>query len=342
MIGSLAIIGIPGQTVGAANPGKYAINQKSLSGVSLLPDAQQTLMDGNIEQNDTHTMLTFTKRLVEPGEISIIADSTTTNNFLAAAGTDIDILGFHVVRGNVGLGLSQCTSEGVAASSVQAAPETDPMKSSFKAHGWMAVIAWGILVPVAIGNSLCRHLIPGKGIWFQAHRALNSMAIALTIISFGVVVNAVQKSSTVPDHFKSDPGALGKHKTIGLVVFLLSLLQGIGGVMRPHLPETEGEKKTSARTVWEFAHKGSGYALLAMAWYQCYTGLANSYLQRFPDSQDYSDVFWGVVGAISGIAIVGALTRFVMPPPVAAPLPKSEDKDDHNDAPSGYVDVASA
>jgi Eukaryotic cytochrome b561 len=331
MIGALSIIGIPGQPVDTTNPGKYMMNGKIVSAVSLLPTAQQTIMGGNIEQNDTHTVLTFTKRLVEPGEISIIADSSTPNNFLAAAGSDSDVLGFHVKRGNVGLGLSPCTSEGVADASVQAAPATDSMQSSFKAHGWMACIAWGILVPIAIGNSLCRHLIPGQGIWFQAHRALNSMAIVLTIISFGIVVNAVEKSSTVPDHFKPQEGSLGKHKTIGLVVFLLSLLQGIGGVMRPHLPETDGEKKSSVRTIWEFAHKGSGYAILAMAWYQCHSGLAYSYLARFPDADDYSNVFWGVVGAISAIAVVGALSRFVMPP-AAAPVPTSEPKDDDADA----------
>ncbi|CAB9496618.1 Eukaryotic cytochrome b561 [Seminavis robusta] len=324
MIGSLAVIGVPGQPVGPSNPGKYILNAKSPGGAELLPDSQQTIMDGNIVQNETHTVMTFTKRLTEPGEIEIIADTQFLNNFLAAAGIDNDSIGFHISRGATQLGLAPCTETGIAEAASVEQEDRPKMRKSFAAHGWLACIAWGILVPIAIGNSLCRHLIPVQGLWFEIHRAFNSLAILLTLITFVIVVNAVEKSSSNPDHFQSTDGALGKHKTIGLVVFILSLIQGIGGLMRPHLPKknddgTDAEPKSPIRTLWEFVHKGSGYAILAMAWYQCHSGLVKNgaYLARFPQDDDYSDVFWGVTGAISAIVFVGALTRFAMPPPAA-------------------------
>ena len=136
----------------------------------------------------------------------------------------------------------------------------------------------------------------------------------MTIIAFAIVVNAVQKTRIDPEHFQSN--ALGKHKTIGLVVFILSLIQGIGGLLRPHLPTknddgTDAEPKTAVRVAWEFAHRGSGVAILAMAWYQCHSGL-KAYASIFI-AKDYTDLFWGVTGAISAICVVGGLTRFIVP-----------------------------
>jgi len=157
MVGSFAVIGLPDQPVGESNPGKYFLGAQSVGGVTLTD--QQTILDGNIVQNDTHTVLTFTKLLTEPGEIAI--DPSGTNFFLAAGGAQNE-LGFHAVRGTVGLPLSPCTAEGGGVAGAAIEFNSDQMEGHFRAHGWMAAIAWGILVPLAIGNSLCRHLIPGS------------------------------------------------------------------------------------------------------------------------------------------------------------------------------------
>ena len=174
-----------------------------------------------------------------------------------------------------------------------------------------------------------------QGLWFEMHRGLNTLAIVMTIIAFAIIVNELEKNTPDPDHFQpiDGGGAIGKHKTIGLVVFILSLLQGIGGVLRPHLPEKndDGSNATpvsSVRVFWEFAHKLSGVAILAMAWYQCHSGLV-TYANNFA-ADDYSDVFWGVTGAISAIGVVGGLTRFVIPQPEGhSPVPKEEEEDEH-------------
>ena len=156
MVGSLAVIGLPDDIVNPANPGKYDLGGQSVSAVTLTD--QQTLLDGNIVQNDTHTVLTFTKLLVEPGEIEINPEGD--NFFLVASGSGND-LNIHLQRAAAGVRLAPCTAEsGGAAGGAQAL--VDPRRTShYKAHGWMAAIAWGVLVPLAIANSLCRHLIPG-------------------------------------------------------------------------------------------------------------------------------------------------------------------------------------
>ena len=170
-----------------------------------------------------------------------------------------------------------------------------------------------------------------QGLWFEVHRAFNSLAIALTIIAFALVVNALNATQVEPNHFQplEGRGSIGKHKTIGLVVFILAIIQGVGGIMRPHLPDknddgSDVEPKSSVRVIWEFVHKGSGYAILAMAWYQCHSGL-KLYAQNF-QADDFTDVFWGVTGAIAAIAFVGALTRLVMPEePKPMPVSTKED-----------------
>jgi hypothetical protein len=55
-------------------------------------------------------------------------------------------------------------------------------------HGTCATLAWAILVPLAIGSLLLRHFIgnvfpQNVGLWFELHRALNILAILLTIIA---------------------------------------------------------------------------------------------------------------------------------------------------------------
>jgi hypothetical protein len=176
MVGSLAVIGFPDEGISSTNPGKYFLGGQSPSAVTLTD--QQTILDGNIEQNDTHTVLTFTKVLSEPGEIPI--DPNGRNFFLAAAGIQ-NSLDFHAVRGVVALTLAPCTAEGgglgLAADEIQ----TDNKESSFKAHGWMACLAWGVLVPLAIGNSLCRHLIPGK-VHGRNNRYLHHGLVATAVV----------------------------------------------------------------------------------------------------------------------------------------------------------------
>ena len=311
MTGSLAVVGLPDQPPSATNPGKYDMTSTSTSGVTLVEDAQQTLVDATVVQNETHTVLTFSKYLQEEGDLVSI-DPAGSNFFVVAAGYS-NSLGPHLHRAAVGLTLAPCqhgalvsntTTSGVVQVTI------DNKQSLFQAHGVMAALAWGILAPLAIANVMCRHLIPGAGMWFQLHRGLNGVVLVLTIVSFALVVKAFNDLSAggSANHFESNPGAMGKHRTIGLVVFILVILQSIGGMMRPHAaqkasPGKVAEKPTTLRVMWEYGHRLSGMALLAMAWYQCHSGFV-LYAQRFVED-DYTGIFWAITGAISGMAVLG-------------------------------------
>jgi hypothetical protein len=192
--------------------------------------------------------------------------------------------------------------------------------------------------PIAISNSLCRHLIPVDGLWFQIHRTLNVLVLITTVIGFAIVVNAIEESRLEPDHFESTEGVMNKHKTIGLVVFILVIVQAIGGAMRPHLPAAStGEDKSTVRILWEFAHKVSGYLILAMAWYQCHSGLV-LYARIFVEDETHTNIFWGIVGAISGIALVGFLTRFIFPPDSRSTTSSSRNGSTDNNKKPGQPD----
>ncbi|CAB9505014.1 Eukaryotic cytochrome b561 [Seminavis robusta] len=300
----LAVIGEPDEPEGPSNPGK-----RNLAGFDTTANAltdQQTLMNHSIFQNDTHTVLEFSKYLKEDGEIEI--NPSGTNFILVAAGIS-NAFGSHRYRASVGLVFQPCV-EGQLASNVTAAGavsiEFDDKKRFFKVHGIMAAIAWGLLAPLAIANSMCRHLIPKQGLWFEAHRGFNIMVFVLTVIAFAVVVKALEDTSGGnADHFKPREGALGKHHTIGLVVFILVIVQCIGGMMRPHLP-SPGEKPSAIRVMWEFGHKGCGISLLAMGWYQCHSGLV-LYARRFTNEEDYVGVFWGITATIAAIGFAGKI-----------------------------------
>ena len=69
------------------------MEQLALSGI-ILTD-QRTLLNANVEQNETHTVLTFTKFVEEEGELAI--NPTGDNFFLVAAGSTNE-LAYHAVR----------------------------------------------------------------------------------------------------------------------------------------------------------------------------------------------------------------------------------------------------
>jgi len=303
MVPSLAVIGLPDEAISESNPGKYDLSSRSLAGVNLADS--QTILNGNIEQNETHTVLSFQKFLEEEGD-NLLIDPEGTNFFLVAAGSSND-LGFHAHRATIGLNLVPCI-DGADPNAVQQQPaavavELDLKQKLFQSHGILAALAWGILAPLAIANSLCRHLIPKTGFWFVMHRALNALVLVFTLIAFGLAYSAIGQLNGT--HFESGEGALQKHKTIGLAVVIATVLQAVGGIMRPHLPEKD-EEKSIIRTAWEGVHKLSGYTILAMAWYQCHSGL-KLYALRFSQDNDYVGVFWGFAGTIAAVAVGGKL-----------------------------------
>jgi cytochrome b561 len=167
------------------------------------------------------------------------------------------------------------------------------------------------LSPCAIAASLLRRIFKGP-LWFKLHRALNVLVVLFTAVAFGLAVWAINEETpegASADHFNPDPNP---HRSIGLVVFVVALIQAVLGVCRPHVPEM-GEDKTTKRKVWEVAHKVLGYSCLGMALYQVQSGI-KIYYNIFAEGQYFLAVFWAVIAGIGGGVAVGLISlNFISP-----------------------------
>jgi hypothetical protein len=105
MVPSDAVIGLPGASNSKSNPGKYTLTSKDMSGVTLLDDSRQTLTNHKIEQNETHTVMTFDKILVEANEIPIVLGSEIALIWAYGFGNDLRV---HRSRGAVRLAVEAC------------------------------------------------------------------------------------------------------------------------------------------------------------------------------------------------------------------------------------------
>ena len=90
MVGAEVVVAKPADPVNGSNPGKYRIGSKTVTGIQLLES--QTLVNATFEQTNGQTIVRFTKRLAEDGEIEILPDSE--NTFIFAAGSD-NTFAFH-------------------------------------------------------------------------------------------------------------------------------------------------------------------------------------------------------------------------------------------------------
>jgi len=235
-----------------------------------------------------------------------------------------------------------CLLLGLAASTVLAEDggenEEDPYKTYWVAHGVCASLAWAILVPLAICSAVLRnqflHAGFSEGAWFQVHRALNLLAAILTIIAFSLAVYVIRQEDG-KSNWREIP-----HFTVGLVIFLATLVQVTLAFFRPkhHTDSTTDEPKqdkdkklvteeeqpvdgedpvehanghTSGapvaqvrllRRIWEHKHRYFGFGLLATAWWQIQDGWELYYEEI--GGKDLGNVFLAVAAGISGMGLI--------------------------------------
>lgn len=330
MPNSEAIMCLPDDEVPVS---KYFLGERSQAAVVPVDDSAQTLLNTEIIQSEGKTKCLFRKLLNEDGEIPI--DPNGSNTFVWAIGGS-NALSYHRARGSVTIPFEQCTLQGV--SEVMALAQGGTYDAYWKAHGILMGLAWGFFAPVAIVSAICRRLIPGEGVWFQIHRASNTLCCILTIAGFGLAV-AAYTGTGIP-HFS------GTHQRVGVTIFIIVLLQVLNGMLRPHIDKPSGDAlkgsardtdsdeeqafsdekksitasivnfslrrsrahtpktdKTVSRFAWEVVHRSIGLALLGMGLYNGYTGLM-LYAMRTGNATDYTNVWWGWTGAILGFALL--------------------------------------
>mmetsp|Transcript_2297 Transcript_2297/g.4884 ORF Transcript_2297/g.4884 Transcript_2297/m.4884 type:complete len:309 (-) Transcript_2297:295-1221(-) len=280
MIGSEAVIGIPGSTTL-----KYNLNGYTDNLVQPMPQEQQTLTDASTVFQNGQTIMKFTKIMKEPGEVEILFGD---NDFLWAHGS-APALTYHASRSAFVLNLSSGAAQEVTA----------PNKGLWLAHGVILFLAWGVFVPFAVQASLLRKLLPEGGIWFQIHRGLNTISLALFIAGFAISVATTNKEEQ--PHF-SNP-----HRRMGLAMFIMAILQVIGGIVRPHNPP-EGEKKKPVRVGWEVGHRVLGVSLLACGFWQMYEGILLYGVKYSTDESDEEAItiaYWVWISVMIAVMVLG-------------------------------------
>jgi Eukaryotic cytochrome b561 len=226
------VIAKPNEPASSTNPGKYSMSGQRADAVTLM--GAQTLINASWTQGNGTTVLRYTKLLKEAGEIEIFPDGS--NTFIFAAGMSNDFADHGLRFGKVTLSsLAQCAVPGQSAgdnanptSSNAASDASDSATANLWAlHGFLMGAAWAILVPIAVGCSLVRSILPARPGWFQLHMVANTAAFLLQTAAFGVAVYMTSQDNE--GHFQ------GTHKSVGLTVYLASFVQVLSGFFRPPL-----------------------------------------------------------------------------------------------------------
>lgn len=150
------------------------------------------------------------------------------------------------------------------------------------AHGVLMALGWVVLLPAGILVArYAKNINPTTGpraFWFLGHRILQAGGGTLIIIGGIIGFSMVPKD----DQFQY------AHSVIGLILWILVIVQIIGGNVRPG-------HDASWRWIWELGHKGDGYIIVLVAWANIYLGLLVYGAHK---------AFFGILGAIMGIWVI--------------------------------------
>ena len=198
-------------------------------------ERQKTLTNTSFVQNDTGSVLEFTKPLVDGLGGRHDIDGNGTNRFIWAVGKDHN-LRYHRAFGSLQLTLKPCTEvtsdddlgDGIVVG------KTITYEKLFFLHGLLAIVVFGVFMPVAISASRARSLLQyefrSKRIWYVVHSYLNTLGYILTLVLVGLVVYAYHQKKK--EHFGAGESS-SNHEVVGLVTVLLMSVQVVGGVLRP-------------------------------------------------------------------------------------------------------------
>jgi len=241
---NIAILGSPDNGVA-----KYLLQGTSPNDVVYMDGTEQTLVNTTFTQNAAEgSELTFT-RFLEDGENpdDHIMSNGRVKLIWAFGGTN-DFLG-HLEAGSIDITIGPCQifdASGALIVSVDTAAE----KRVLKAHGILATIAIGFLMPIGVLSSAARKWLGicwkkeeifDQKTWFFLHVALmgTSSILFLALFILAVVGKGMGSGETV--HFQT------VHEITGLVLFLLVLIQStIATLFRPSPTTTTSAKHLEA------------------------------------------------------------------------------------------------
>ncbi len=275
MLDSDAVIGSPSLDVA-----KYRLYAKDPSGVRKLEDSRQTLVESTFNQDSQSSSMIFTMLLNDDGSDDVISIEESTT-FIYAVGYTNDLTG-HSESGSITLSLNDPCKDDIPSSTNSA----KPFKKHLFVHGIAGIIAFGILIPIAILSVRLRKWLDcttfGKSkTWFVVHSSLMSLSFILVVPIFALAVNIRIKKGSA--HFQ------GSHEIIGVLLLVLITIQLLLGILRPrkkvdiygHVTDDENMRpkndaqdiSSTRRKQWKRVHTVLGILTLTLGIYQICSGL---------------------------------------------------------------------
>ncbi|KAL4443841.1 hypothetical protein ABPG75_011578 [Micractinium tetrahymenae] len=148
------------------------------------------------------------------------------------------------------------------AATVDAGSSDDSVMKAASAHGWLAAIGWGVLVPSGI--VMARSFKDARPpLWFHLHRAIQALGFVLGTVALGLGFALV-------GGWHAETDKLAVHRNLGVACTALGATQFTALVIRP----AKGQKY---RLAWELWHAwvGRGAAVVAIA--NIYWGILYAY-----------------------------------------------------------------
>jgi hypothetical protein len=218
-------------------------------------------------------------------------------------------------------------------------------------HGILMGIAWGILAPVAIGAAYLKKLkfLQKDALWLCIHFYGSLGVVVFTVFGFIFAVLATKEEGDLP-HFSKDVHHKAG-LAIFVLIFVQGLMgmfrpspnsapknskdDDSNNKEQPSLNDTlkhddphgsleisangsndDDEKKITEkprwiRQYWEYLHRFLGMVLLALAWYNCTSGIvlqAEKYQED--DQEQLMAIFWSITGLLAGsVFLMGYVLR---------------------------------
>ena len=293
---------------GAGSVTQAYLNSNSAGGVIRLSDSEMTLREVKFDSTTTTTaaaaaggrqLASTSNTWIASWTRSLSSGTYPNAQSIPSAGAATMV----VAWGNAGEGFAIFHGSRVASYSINfATGEVTSIATNlvalYTAHGVLMFLAWAVIFPVGALASRSRSRLgaPKSSFWFLFHRRMMISGWILLVIALIIIIFA--KGMSDSPHFST------AHGTLGLIVAIIGLLQPLNAYFRPHVPDaTKGEKISTARIVWESAHKGLGWgAIVIGAPASIFLGLiARSAAPAF--TYVYATIFALTIIAI-GIAII--------------------------------------
>lgn len=138
----------------------------------------------------------------------------------------------------------------------------------FALHGISLLIAWLVFVPIAI--YVVRYM-KDKSWRLKVHITLVGVAGGLMLALVGSALVSVEGTSFGTQNAES--AVFSAHKIFGLSVVFVAVFMTVTGELRRTHTLAKRTKSLAAERAVIISHRIGGLVLVALAWYNCYTGL---------------------------------------------------------------------